>query len=181
VPGSAPDVPIAVVGAGIGGLTLGLALRRLGVAVQLFEQAPALTEVGAAVALAANGVRILSGLGLGERIAEVAVEPAALVHRHGIHGYRVAAVRDGYRALRRPVLGPAPRPAATDPRGGLGYRRAAPRARAHRHLRGRRRRGAAVRRRLHAAGRGRGRGRRKAGRREKYVMAVGETAAYFSR
>jgi salicylate hydroxylase len=97
VPPSAPDVPIAVVGAGIGGLTLGLALRRLGVAVQLFEQTPALTEVGAAVALAANGARILSGLGLGERIAEVAVEPAALVHRHGIHGHRIAAVRDGYR------------------------------------------------------------------------------------
>jgi salicylate hydroxylase len=87
VPRSSPDVPIAVVGAGIGGLTLGLALRRLGVAVQLFEQTPALTEVGAAVALAANGVRILTRLGLAERIAVVAVEPAALV----------AAVRDGYR------------------------------------------------------------------------------------
>jgi len=37
------DVGIAVVGGGIGGLTLGLALRRHGLPAQVFERAPELT------------------------------------------------------------------------------------------------------------------------------------------
>ena len=64
------DTDIAVIGAGIGGLTLGLALRRHGIRVQIFEQAPELAEVGAAVALAANGTRILRELGLGAELED---------------------------------------------------------------------------------------------------------------
>ena len=45
------DWKIAVVGAGIGGLTLALALRQHGIEVELYEQTPELREVGAAVAL----------------------------------------------------------------------------------------------------------------------------------
>ncbi|MEQ3553945.1 FAD-dependent monooxygenase [Pseudonocardia nematodicida] len=71
---------IAVIGAGIGGLTLGLALRRRGTDVQIFEQAPELGEVGAAVALAANGTRVLLELGLGD-LAAVSVVPSELVYR----------------------------------------------------------------------------------------------------
>ena len=47
---------IAVVGAGIGGLTLALALRQHGIDVELYEQAPELREVGAAVAQSANEI-----------------------------------------------------------------------------------------------------------------------------
>ncbi len=42
---------IAIVGAGIGGLTLALALRQRGLDATVYEQAAQLTEVGAAVAL----------------------------------------------------------------------------------------------------------------------------------
>ena len=45
---------IAIIGAGIGGLTLALALRQRGIQADVFEQAPALTEIGAAVALSAK-------------------------------------------------------------------------------------------------------------------------------
>lgn len=45
------DMKIAIIGAGIGGLTLALALREHGIDVQLYEQTDALREVGAAVAL----------------------------------------------------------------------------------------------------------------------------------
>jgi len=41
---------IAIIGAGIGGLTLAIALRRYGVAADIFEQTAELREVGAAVA-----------------------------------------------------------------------------------------------------------------------------------
>ena len=42
---------IAVIGAGIGGLTTALAFAKTGANVTVFEQAPALTEVGAGVQL----------------------------------------------------------------------------------------------------------------------------------
>src|SRR5690242_20662240 len=81
---------IAVIGAGIGGLTLGLALRRRGIDVQIYEQAPELGEVGAAVALAANGTRILQELGLGDDLAAVSVVPSELIYRGWNDATRVA-------------------------------------------------------------------------------------------
>jgi salicylate hydroxylase len=75
------DVDIAVIGGGIGGLTLALALRDRGVSVEVFEQADGLREVGAAVALAANGSRVLQRLGLGDELAETSVVPTELQYR----------------------------------------------------------------------------------------------------
>ena len=66
---SAPPLRIAVVGGGIGGVAATLALLRRGLDVRLYEQAPALTEVGAGVAIQPNGVRMLRALGLGEGIS----------------------------------------------------------------------------------------------------------------
>ena len=40
---------VAIIGGGIGGLTLALALRRRGIDAVVHEQAPELREVGAAV------------------------------------------------------------------------------------------------------------------------------------
>ncbi|WP_213576606.1 FAD-dependent monooxygenase [Rhodococcus sp. USK13] len=77
---------VAIIGAGIGGLTLAIALRRRGIDAQVFEQAPELVAVGAAVALSSNGVRVLEGLGLGERLQEVATVPTGLIIRHGRSG-----------------------------------------------------------------------------------------------
>jgi len=84
-----PD--IAVIGAGIGGLTLGLALRRHGIRARIFEQAPELGEVGAAVALAANGTRVLRDLGLGAALEPVSAVPTELIYRHWSDARRVAA------------------------------------------------------------------------------------------
>jgi salicylate hydroxylase len=60
---------VAVVGGGIGGVAAALALLRRGLDVRLYEQAPALTEVGAGVAIQPNGARMLRALGLGDGIA----------------------------------------------------------------------------------------------------------------
>ena len=57
-------VKVAIVGAGIGGLTAAAALRRRGIDVEVYEQAPELGEVGAGVALASNGWSLLERLGL---------------------------------------------------------------------------------------------------------------------
>ena len=93
---------VAVIGGGIGGLTLALALRRHGLTAAVYEQATELAEIGAAVALSANATRELERLGLGPALAAVSTEPTELIFRDGRSGARVAAfpVRDGgaYRA-----------------------------------------------------------------------------------
>ncbi|MFC5065278.1 FAD-dependent monooxygenase [Actinomycetospora atypica] len=82
---------VSVVGAGIGGLTLGLALHARGVEVDLYERADELREVGAAVALSANGSRELIRLGVGEALDRVSTMPTELIYRDGRSGERIAA------------------------------------------------------------------------------------------
>jgi glycine/D-amino acid oxidase-like deaminating enzyme len=82
---------VVVAGAGIGGLTLGIALARAGAAVDLHERADELREVGAAVALSANGTRLLHRLGIGEALDAVSTQPTELIHRDGRTGARIAA------------------------------------------------------------------------------------------
>ena len=60
-----------VVGGGIGGTAAALALARAGLDVELYEQARQLTEVGAGVSLAPNGLRMLDRLGVGEGIGRL--------------------------------------------------------------------------------------------------------------
>lgn len=55
---------IIVVGGGIGGLTAAVALQRVGVDVDVYEQAAELREVGAGIGLAVNALRALRVLGL---------------------------------------------------------------------------------------------------------------------
>jgi 2-polyprenyl-6-methoxyphenol hydroxylase-like FAD-dependent oxidoreductase len=61
-------VRIAIVGGGIGGLTVALALREFGFEAEVYEQAPELLDVGAAIAVWPNAMRVLERLGLGDTI-----------------------------------------------------------------------------------------------------------------
>jgi salicylate hydroxylase len=72
---------IAVIGAGVAGLTLAAVLVRRGLTSVIFEQATALTEIGAGVQIAPNASRVLHRLGLAARLDEVAVRPAATEFR----------------------------------------------------------------------------------------------------
>jgi salicylate hydroxylase len=60
-----------VVGGGIGGTAAAVALVQAGIDVQVYEQAQQLTEVGAGVSLAPNGLRMLEKLGVGEGIGRL--------------------------------------------------------------------------------------------------------------
>ena len=63
---------IAIIGGGIGGLTAALALRQSNFEAEVFEQAPALLDVGAAIAIWPNAMRVLEQLQLSEKILEKA-------------------------------------------------------------------------------------------------------------
>ena len=65
---STSPLRVAVVGGGIGGVATANALLQRGMDVRLYEQAAALTEVGAGVAIQPNGVRMLRRLGLGDEL-----------------------------------------------------------------------------------------------------------------
>ncbi|MEN3326790.1 MAG: hypothetical protein V7638_1597 [Acidobacteriota bacterium] len=65
-------VQIAIIGGGIGGLTAAFALQQSGFQAEVFEQAPELLEVGAAIAIWSNATRVLQRLQLAEKILEYA-------------------------------------------------------------------------------------------------------------
>ena len=77
---------IAVIGAGIGGLSLAIALRQYGIRVDIYEQTTELREVGAAVALSANGTRFFDQCGLSAQLGSHWFEVSALIYRDGRTG-----------------------------------------------------------------------------------------------
>lgn len=78
--------PIAIAGAGIGGLTAALSLAHSGRRAQVLEQAPVIAEVGAGLQIAPNAGRVLARLGLEDALAAVALEPQAVNIRRGRDG-----------------------------------------------------------------------------------------------
>lgn len=81
-----PLEPVLVVGAGIGGLTLAVALERMGIRVRVFERAPGLSEIGAGLALWSSGVRALKALGIGRSLFARApsIAHGELTNSHGV-------------------------------------------------------------------------------------------------
>jgi salicylate hydroxylase len=67
----AQPLRVAVLGGGIGGLAAANALVRRGMRVSVFEQAPALGEVGAGVFIYPNSLRQMERMGLGPALAAV--------------------------------------------------------------------------------------------------------------
>ncbi|MFC4173184.1 FAD-dependent oxidoreductase [Microvirga sp. GCM10011540] len=86
---------IAVVGAGIGGLTAALVLARQGHAVTLIERRPGFSEVGAGLQLSPNASRVLVALGLGPALRRVVTEPQRVVVRDVKSGREIGQVALG--------------------------------------------------------------------------------------
>jgi len=87
----ATDLRVAIIGAGIGGLSLVLALRERGLTAEVYEQAPELTEIGAAIALSANATREYARLGLLDELTAASTIPTELIYRQWRDGSRIAA------------------------------------------------------------------------------------------
>ena len=67
---------IAIIGGGIGGLTAAVAITRLGLAAEVYEQAPVLREVGAGVGLWPNAMTALEPIGLSGKVAQLTARVA---------------------------------------------------------------------------------------------------------
>ena len=65
---------ILIVGGGIGGLTLGLALHAAGIPCRIFESAPEIRAVGVGINLLPHATKELAALGLEADLARVAIE-----------------------------------------------------------------------------------------------------------
>ena len=64
---------VLIVGAGIGGLTLGLALHEAGIACRVFESAPEIRPIGVGINLLPHATKELAALGLEPALANTAV------------------------------------------------------------------------------------------------------------
>lgn len=94
------DLPILVVGGGIGGLAAALALSKKGRAVQVLEQAAAFGEIGAGIQLGSNVFKMFAYLGLTEAINRAAVFPDNLIMRDALSGEELIRVPVGSEAFR---------------------------------------------------------------------------------
>lgn len=77
---------ITIIGAGMGGLTAGIALKKFGHSVTIYEQTEQILAVGAAISLWSNGVKCLNYLGLTDQVAKLGGQMDHLAYIDGLTG-----------------------------------------------------------------------------------------------
>jgi salicylate hydroxylase len=85
---------VVVIGAGIGGLTAGIALRRAGFDVTIYERADSLQEVGAGISLSQAAFSVYHALGLAAEIDAIASLTAGMAFLHFRSGALLAGRLD---------------------------------------------------------------------------------------
>lgn len=86
------DRPIAIIGAGLGGLTAALALQRAGFRPTIYEQAAVLGDVGAGISVTPNATKGLEALGLGPALAKAAMVPPQQIICDGLTGAELRVI-----------------------------------------------------------------------------------------
>jgi 2-polyprenyl-6-methoxyphenol hydroxylase-like FAD-dependent oxidoreductase len=77
----AAKLSIAIVGAGMGGMTAAATLSRIGFDVRLYEQATRFERIGAGIQMMPNSMKVLRGIGVEERLRQTAFEPYSHLNR----------------------------------------------------------------------------------------------------
>jgi FAD-dependent urate hydroxylase len=65
------NLKVIIIGAGMGGLTTGIAMRQAGYEVEIYDRVSQLRPAGAGISLWSNGVKVLNRLGLSQEIAAI--------------------------------------------------------------------------------------------------------------
>ncbi|KAI5935387.1 Kynurenine 3-monooxygenase [Manis javanica] len=92
---------VLIAGGGIGGLAAAIGASRAGWEVRLFEQAPALSEVGAGIQIGPNVVRRLQAWGLQKPLQQVVALPGSLRVRSAGHRAELAHMPLGSESVQR--------------------------------------------------------------------------------
>lgn len=92
---------VAIAGAGIGGLSLALALARRGVKSVVLDQAETIEPIGAGIQLSPNASRCLAALGVLDRLSDAVVHPECVRIRSCVSGKTIARVPLGKTVAKR--------------------------------------------------------------------------------
>src|SRR5262245_13188438 len=72
---------VAVVGAGMGGLSVAATMRHVGFDVRVYEQAPRFARVGAGIQMMPNSMKVLRQIGIEQRLRAVSFAPHSHLNR----------------------------------------------------------------------------------------------------
>src|SRR5258708_1126205 len=72
---------IAIVGAGIGGMTAAATLRQIGVDVRVYEQAPRFARIGAGIQMMPNSMKVLRRIGVEKKVIHTSFKPYSHLNR----------------------------------------------------------------------------------------------------
>jgi 2-polyprenyl-6-methoxyphenol hydroxylase-like FAD-dependent oxidoreductase len=89
------ELPLLIVGGGIGGFAAALALTRKGIPVHLIERASDFQELGAGIQLGPNVFRMFELLGVSEQMSHWAVFPDTLIMRDALDGAEITRIPAG--------------------------------------------------------------------------------------
>jgi FAD-dependent urate hydroxylase len=76
------NLKVIVIGAGMAGLTLGIALRQAGYQVEIYEKTQKIRPAGAGISLWSNGIKVMNKLGLGEKVAAIGGQMNRMEYRN---------------------------------------------------------------------------------------------------
>ena len=77
---------VAIIGAGISGLTVGYALRQAGIETNIYERSESVSEFGAGITLSRNATSLLEKLGILDDLKNQSYTPQKLY----VRGYKTA-------------------------------------------------------------------------------------------
>lgn len=95
------SMDIAVIGAGIAGVTVARALQLRGFLPRVYEQSPVLGEVGAGLTVSPNATHALEAIGLADTLARIGMRPEQGGVRHWRSGELLFEIQRGGEMLER--------------------------------------------------------------------------------